>query len=154
MIIWNLFLLSAAVFMVSNFLPGIRIENYGTAIIVAVVYSIINFLLGWVLVFLSFPLILITFGLFNFVINAFMLWITDKMIDGFEIQGAGTTLFASFLISVIYSILRFIFQRLYLIRIVYFRAVISLAGTEIFHTACSASVLVWGKFSLVIIHCP
>ncbi len=109
MIIWNLFLLSAAVFMVSNFLPGIRIESYGTAVIVAVVYSIINLLLGWVLVFLSFPLILITFGLFNFVINAFMLWITDKMIDGFEIKGAGTTLLASFLISVTYSILRFIF---------------------------------------------
>ncbi len=109
MIIWNLFLLSAAVFMVSSFLPGIRIENYGTAVIVAVVYSIINLLLGWVLVFLSFPLILITFGLFNFVINAFMLWITDKMIDGFEIQGAGTTLLASFLISVTYSVLRFIF---------------------------------------------
>jgi len=95
--------------MVSNFLPGIRIENYGTAVIVAVVYSIINLLLGWVLVFLSLPLILITFGLFNFVINAFMLWITDKMIDGFEIQGAGTTLMASFLISVTYSVLRFIF---------------------------------------------
>ncbi len=109
MIIWNIFLLSAAVFMVSSFLPGIRIENYGTAVIVAVVYSIINLLLGWVLVFLSFPLILITFGLFNFVINAFMLWITDKMIDGFEIQGAGTTLLASFLISVTYSVLRFIF---------------------------------------------
>ncbi len=109
MIIWNLFLLSAAVFMVSKFLPGIRIENYGTAVIVAVVYSIINLLFGWLLVFLSLPLILITFGLFNFVINAIMLWITDKIIDGFEIEGAGTTLLASFLISVTFSVLRFIF---------------------------------------------
>ena len=109
MIIWNLFLLSAAVFMVSTFLPGIHIKSYGTAIVVAVVYSIINVFLGWFLIFLSLPLIVITFGLFNFVINAFMLWITDKIIDGFEIDNAVTTLVASFLISVTYAVLRVIF---------------------------------------------
>ncbi len=109
MIIWNIFLLSAAVFMVGNFLPGIRIKSYGTAIIVAVVYSLINLFFGWFFVFISLPLIIITLGLFNFVINAFMLWITDKMIDGFEIDGVGTTLVASLLISVTYALLRFIF---------------------------------------------
>lgn len=109
MIIWNLFLLSAAVFMVSTFLPGIYIKNYGTAVIVAVVYSFINLFLGWFLVLLSLPLILITFGLFNFVVNAFMLWITDQIIDGFEINNAKTTLVASLLISVTYAVLQFIF---------------------------------------------
>ncbi len=109
MFIWNLFLLSAAIFMVSNFLPGIHIRSYGTAVIVAIVYSIINIFLGWFLIFLSLPLILITFGMFNFVINAFMLWLTDKMIDGFEIDNALTTFVASLLISVIYAVLRIIF---------------------------------------------
>ena len=109
MIVWNLFLLSAAVFMVANFLPGIRIKSYGTAVVVAIVYSIINFFFGWFFIFLSLPLIFITFGLFNFVINAFMLWITDRVIDGFEINSAGTPLVASLLISVTYAVLRFIF---------------------------------------------
>ncbi len=109
MIIWNLFLLSAAVFMVSTFLPGIHIKSYGTAIAVAIVYSIINIFLGWFLFFLSLPLILITFGLFNFVINAFMLWMTDKVIDGFDIDNAFTTFIASLLISITYAVLRSVF---------------------------------------------
>lgn len=107
--LWNILLLSVAVFLVAQLLPGIRLKNFGTAVVVAVVYSLINILLGWLLVFLSFPFLLITFGLFKFVINAFLLWITDKMLDDFEIDGIGTTLFAAFLITIMASLLRWIF---------------------------------------------
>ena len=40
--IWNLLILSAAVFIVANILPGIYIKNFFTAIVVAVVYSIVQ----------------------------------------------------------------------------------------------------------------
>ena len=49
------------------------------------------------------------FGLFKFVINAFLLWVTDKLMDDFEIEGFGTTLIAAFLISIIDSMLRWVF---------------------------------------------
>ena len=49
-----------------------------------------------------------TFGLFFFVINAFLLWLTDKLIPGFEIKGLFSTLFAAFLISLIDALLRWI----------------------------------------------
>ncbi len=107
--IWNLLILSVAVFVVANFLPGIRIKGPGTAVVVAVVYSIINFLVGWLLVFLSIPLVIVTFGLFMFVINAFLLWITDQLIDDFKINSFGTTLVAAFLITVIDSGLHWLF---------------------------------------------
>ena len=80
-VIWNILLLSVAVFGVSRFMPGIRCKNFGTAIGVAVIYSIINFFIGWLLVLLSLPAILLTLGLFIFVINAVLLYITDQMID-------------------------------------------------------------------------
>ena len=108
--IWNLLILSVAIFVVANFLPGITIKGPGTAVIVAVVYSLINFFLGWLFIFLSIPLVIITFGLFIFVINAFLLWITDRLIDDFKINSFGTTLVAAFLITVIDSGLHWIFR--------------------------------------------
>ncbi len=109
MIIVNILILSVAVFLVAKFLPGIQIKNFGTAIIVAIVYSVINFLVGWLLVFLALPFIIITLGLFKFVINAFLLWVTDKMIDDFEIKDFLTTLIAAFLITIIDSGIKWIF---------------------------------------------
>ena len=108
-IMWNLLLLSVAVFLVAEFMPGIRLKNFGTAIIVAIVYSLINLLIGWLLVFLSLPLMIITFGLFKFIINGFLLLLTDKMMEDFEIDGIGTTFLAAFLITLIDSILKWIF---------------------------------------------
>ena len=105
-VLLNLIILSVAVFLVSSFLPGIYIKNYGTAIVVAIVYSVINFLFGWLLLLLTLPLTILTFGLFKFVINAFLLWITDKLIDDFEIDSFGATLIAAFFIAVVDSLLR------------------------------------------------
>lgn len=109
MFIVNILILSAAVFLVSSFLPGIRIKNYMTAIMVAIVYSIINFFLGWLLVVLSIPLIIITFGLFKFVINAFLLWLTDKFFEDFEIKGLFTTFVAAFLITMVDTLIKWVF---------------------------------------------
>lgn len=95
----NILILSAAVFLVSRILPGVRIKGYLTAVAVAIVYSIINFFIGWFLTLLSLPLIIITFGLFKLVLNAFMLWITDRMIEDFEIKDFFTTVLAAVLIT-------------------------------------------------------
>ena len=107
--LWNLLLLGLAILLVERLLPGIHLKNFGTAIIVALVYSLINYLIGWLLLLLTLPVVILTFGLFKFVINAFLLWITDKLIDDFEIEGFGSTLIAAFLITCIDSILRWIF---------------------------------------------
>ena len=90
-------------------MPTIRIKSYTTAVVVAATYSVINLLLGGLLNFLALPLIFLTFGLFTFIINAFLLWITDQIIEDFEIEGLGSTLLAAFLITVIQSGLQWIF---------------------------------------------
>ena len=105
----NLIILSVSVFLVSSLLPGIYIKNYGTAIVVAVVYSIVNFFLGWLLILLSIPFIILTLGLFTFVVNAILLWLTDKIVNDFEINHLGTTLLASLLISFTNALLHGIF---------------------------------------------
>jgi len=109
MMIINILILSVAVFIVAQLLPGIRIKNFYTAIIVAIVYSIINFFTGWLLVLLTLPFMIITFGLFKLVINAFMLWLTDKLMGDFEINDLLTTFFAALLITFADSAVKWMF---------------------------------------------
>lgn len=92
--------MSGIIFLIAQYMPGIRLKNYQTALVVAIVYSIINFLLVKVLVFLSLPAIILTFGLFIFIINAALLWLTDKLIDDFHIDGFGRTVIAAALITI------------------------------------------------------
>jgi putative membrane protein len=108
-ILFNILFLAVAVFLVAEILPRIHLKSFGTAIIVAITYSLINFLTGWILILLTLPALIITFGLFKFVINAFLLWVTDKLIDDFEIENLTTTLIAALMITVIDSVLRWIF---------------------------------------------
>ena len=106
--ILNVLLLGVAIFVVANLLPSVHIKNFWTAIIVAVVYSFISFMAGWFLTLITLPLMVITFGLFKYVINAFLLWVTGQLVDGFEIRGIGATLIAAFLITIVDSLLRWI----------------------------------------------
>lgn len=99
---------SLSVFIVAQILPGVRVRNLLTAVGVAIVYGILNFFTYWILVFLSLPLLILTLGLFLIIINAFLLWITDKLIDGFEIRSFGYTILASVLISVFNLLLRWV----------------------------------------------
>jgi putative membrane protein len=108
-LIWNLLLLSLAVFAVSRFLPGIHCKSFGTAVVVAIVYSIINLFTGWFLVLISLPAIFLTLGLFLFVINAVLLYVTDKLIQDFHIHNFGTTILAAFCITVAHTVLKWIF---------------------------------------------
>ncbi|SMC88224.1 putative membrane protein [Desulfocicer vacuolatum DSM 3385] len=101
--IWNILILTVAVFIVANILPGIYMKSFFTALVVAVVYSLVSFFLGWLLVFLALPFMIITFGLFKLVINAFLLFITDKLIDDFKIKDALTTMIAALLITLVDS---------------------------------------------------
>lgn len=108
-LILHILILAGVIFFVAESMRGVYVEGYGTAIVVAVVYSIINFFLGTALAILTLPLMFITVGLFKIVINAFLLWITDQMIDDFEIEDFGTTFLFAIIITIADTALAFIF---------------------------------------------
>ena len=99
-ILFHLLILSFVIVVIAEVVPGIKLKGFGTAIAVAVVYSLVNVVLGSILKILSLPLIFLTLGLFMLVINTLMLWLTDQLIDDFEIKDMGTTFLAALLISV------------------------------------------------------
>ena len=107
-IIMGLVAFSLSVFIVAELLPSVHVRSYGTALVVAIVYGVMKFFLHWLLIFVSLPFIIITLGLFLIVINAFLLWITDKLIDGFRIESLFSTVVASVLISILDIVLRWI----------------------------------------------
>ncbi|MBD3421930.1 MAG: phage holin family protein [Chitinivibrionales bacterium] len=109
-IIINILVLSIAIFLVAQLMPAITIKNFGTAIVVAIVYGLLSFFFGWLLFLISLPVIIITFGLFKFVINAVLLWLTDKLIDDFEIKSFPATLLAAFLITIIDAAMKWIIR--------------------------------------------
>lgn len=107
-ILLHVLLLAGVIFMMARTIPRIYIGGYGTAIIVAIVYGLINVTLGTVLKILSIPFIIITVGLFALVINTFLLWLTDQLIEDFEIEDGITTFIAALLITVSDTFLAFI----------------------------------------------
>jgi putative membrane protein len=110
MVSWiiSILVLSVSVFIVTQILPSVSIRNFPTALLVALVYGILKTLLTKVLVLISLPFMIVTLGLFYFVINAFLLWLTDQLIEGFEVKGFLQTILAAFLISVIDFLLRLV----------------------------------------------
>lgn len=99
-------LLSAiAVFVLSNIVPGIAIESYTTAILVAIVLGLLNTLIRPVLIFFTIPLTIVTLGLFLLVINASMVLLADYFISGFSASGLFSALLFSILLSITQSVL-------------------------------------------------
>ena len=98
----SLLLGGLAFLIVERVVPGFRIRGgFGSAVLVAFVYGIIKALLFAALVVLSLPLVLVTFGLFILVINAILLWLTDKLMDRFEVRSFGTLVWAGLLLSIL-----------------------------------------------------
>ena len=110
MIQWilNWLILSASVFLVTRILPFIYVKNFATALFVALVYGVLKMLLTDILVFFSFPLMIVSLGLFYFVINAFLLWITNLLVTNFEVRGCFSTVIAAVLIAAIDAVLHWL----------------------------------------------
>lgn len=98
-IVIHIILLSGVIFVIARVMPGIRLKSFVTAIVVAIVYSMIDVVLGTLLKLLSIPFIIITLGFFLFLINAFLLWLTDQLIDDFEIRSVGITIITAIIIT-------------------------------------------------------
>ncbi|NLG19532.1 MAG: phage holin family protein [Fibrobacter sp.] len=108
-ILINILILAALIYVINLLLPAVHVDNIGTAFVVAIVYSLINFFLGWLFTFITFPLIFLTLGLFKLVINAIFLWMTGRLVKGFRIDGFGWTLVTAALISFGSTLLQAIF---------------------------------------------
>ncbi len=104
-IVANWVLNALALYLVSRIVTGIHLADFGSALIAAVVIGLVNALIKPVLILLTLPLNLLTLGLFTFVINALMLLLASNFTPGFKIDGFGTALVGSVLLSLVSTLL-------------------------------------------------
>ncbi len=104
-LILRILLSALAVVVLSKVLPNVSVDSYITAIIVAVVLSLLNFIVKPILVILTLPVTILTFGLFLLIINALIILLADHFVDGFNVEGLGWALLFSLLLSFLQSIL-------------------------------------------------
>lgn len=92
-------LLAAALLLVAYLYPGVSVTSFGTAMIAAFVLGLFNTLLRPILVLLTLPATVLTLGLFLFVINAAMFYLSARVLDGFAVSGFGAALIGSLIYS-------------------------------------------------------
>ena len=86
-IIINLLLSGLAVVIAAYVLPGIKVDGYFTAIVVAVVLGIVNAVLKPILLALTLPINMLTLGFFTFVVNALLVMLVASIVPGFMVDG-------------------------------------------------------------------
>jgi putative membrane protein len=88
--ILHLAVLALTFLLLSRVLPSVHIPSFGTAVAVAIVFSVLNFFLGWFIRGVLFVPAILTLGLLflfvPFIVNAVLLWLTDKLMRSFQID--------------------------------------------------------------------
>jgi putative membrane protein len=100
----KLLLSALAVMLVGYLLPGITVENFWVALIVAALLALLNVTLKPILVVLTIPVTILTLGLFLLVINALMILLADALISGFMVSNFWWALAFSLILSIVTSI--------------------------------------------------
>lgn len=98
-------LLTGAVMITAYLFESISVAGFFSAFFAAAVIGMLNMILRPILLILTLPINLMTFGLFTFIINALMLKIASGLISGFTVTGFWSTLFGAIVISIVNWIL-------------------------------------------------
>ena len=100
---------TAAVILLAHFLPGIHVSKIEMALVVAIVLGLLNTLVRPLLVILTIPITIVTLGLFLLAINAGMVKLADRLIDGFSADSWIWALIFAVLLSLLQGFLYRIF---------------------------------------------
>lgn len=104
------FITTLAVFVAAFMINGIQYDSFAALLGASLLLGIINAFVRPILLLLSFPFILVTMGLFIFVINALLLRLVSAMIPSFHVEGFWSAFFGAILISLVSWILSAFFR--------------------------------------------
>jgi putative membrane protein len=109
-LVWIIhWLLSAlALLLVARVVPGIFVQGFGAALLASVIIGFINATLGAFLKFVTFPLTVLTLGLFWWIINALMLMLAAALVPGFRVNGFGPAFLGAIVLALLNLVLRWL----------------------------------------------
>jgi len=105
---------AVALLITAHIVPGFSIKNFVAALIAAIIIGLVNAIIRPILSILTFPITLLTFGLFTFVINALTLRLASALTprELFEISGFGAALLGSIVLAIVSSIINYFLRRI------------------------------------------
>ncbi len=104
-ILINLILSGIAVFVSAYVLPGVKVDGFFTAIIVAVLLAVVNTFIKPLVLLLTLPINILTLGLFSLIINALMVVLVGAIVPGFKVDGILWALVFSIVLSLVSSVI-------------------------------------------------
>jgi len=103
--------LITSIWVTAKVLPGADIDDFFSALPAAIILTLLNFFVEPILIFLSIPLTIITFGLFLWIIDGIIIWMVSKMTSGLKIMSFGWAILFSLVLSVVQSVFSYILEQ-------------------------------------------
>lgn len=110
-LILKILITAGALLLIARFVPGIAIASFGTAVWIALLWGIMGVTVRPLLTLFTFPITILTLGLFSFILNALLFWLLAEFVQGFSVQGFIPALEASVLLSVVSMALHSAFKK-------------------------------------------
>jgi len=95
----HLILTAALLLLVANLVRGVQLQGWGSALVGAIVLGFVNAIIRPLMVLLTLPFTILTFGLFLLVVNAMVLWLVAILVPGIRVQGFGPAFLGSLVLT-------------------------------------------------------
>lgn len=110
MFIFRWLLIALTVFLIGQYLPGVHVASLYTALVVAVIFGVLNAVIRPILAILTLPITILTLGISTLLISGLLLWLTSTIVKGFSIDTFGTAFLAAIIIWIVSFISNGIFK--------------------------------------------
>ena len=104
----NWLMSAISLLIVTRVVPGFIVRGFSTALLAAIVIGLVNATLGLLLKILTFPLTVLTLGVFWLIINALMLMVASALVPGFKVQGFIPAFLGAIVLSLVNLLLHWI----------------------------------------------
>lgn len=101
---------AVALLIVAGIIKGIDVHGVLAALLAAAVLGLVNAFIRPLFLLLTLPINLLTVGLFTWVVNALMLWLTAALVPGFSVAGLWSALWGSLLLSIVSAAIGWLIQ--------------------------------------------
>ena len=99
------------ILLVARFVPGFFVAGFGTALIAAIAIGFVNGTIGMLLKIMTFPLTILTFGIFWLIINALMLKFASWFVPGFQVRGFAPAFWGALFLSLLNLAVKYLLRR-------------------------------------------
>ena len=108
----SLFAKGLAIMLAAWLTPGVTINDYLNALLVAIVLLFLDFIIKPLLIILTIPITIVTLGLFLFVVNAIIVLLAGELVSGFLVAGFWSALLFSIILSLVQAVLGWLERRI------------------------------------------